>query len=204
MISDKSIPDRNKDINHLAEIISDESMRLKYQVEKVLQMAIFERMNTKFSFSETDIHNIINRAVDSFTLQIESKQGVLRKNLEAENSVALADEIHFLNAISNLIDNAIKYSNGNPQISISTRNSKRGILITVEDKGIGISKEDLKRIFDKFYRVHSGNVHNVKGFGLGLSYVRKIVDEHNGTIKVESQLNKGSKFTIFVPQNGSK
>jgi len=203
MIADKTIPPKNKNLNGLARIISDESTRLKFQVEKVLQMAIFEKVNTRLSYSEIDIHEIIDKAADNFRLQIEKLQGSLRKDLKAENSLAMADEIHFLNAVSNLIDNAIKYSRGKPEVLISTRNAKKGILIMVEDKGIGISKENLKRIYDKFYRVHSGDVHNVKGFGLGLSYVKKIVEKHSGTIKTESQLNKGTKFIIYIPQNGS-
>jgi len=202
MMADKTIPPRNKDIDHLANVISDESMRLKFQVEKVLQMAIFEKVNTKLSFSRTDIHSIIDRAVDSFALQCETRKASIKKDFSASNPEAMVDEIHFLNAISNLIDNALKYSSANPKISITTRNYRHGILIAVEDNGIGISKENQKRIFDKFYRVHSGNVHNVKGFGLGLTYVKKIVEEHNGNIKIESQVNKGTKFTVYIPQNG--
>jgi signal transduction histidine kinase len=204
MIADKTIPDKDKNISHLAKVISDESMRLKYQVEKVLQMAIFEKMKTRLSLSRMDIHKIINKAVENFSLQIENRNGTIRKSFLALNHFAMVDEIHFLNAISNLIDNAIKYTNAAPEIVISTRNNKKGIVLTIEDNGIGISKENIKRIFDKFYRVHSGNVHNVKGFGLGLTYVKKITEEHNGTIKVESQLNKGTKFIIFIPQNGLK
>jgi signal transduction histidine kinase len=204
MLADKSISTKKKNTDHLAKIISDESMRLKFQVEKVLQMAIFEKMKTRLDFSLMDVHHIISRAVDNFSLQIQNLDGSIKKDFRSENSIFMLDEIHFLNAISNLIDNAIKYSGGKPDITITTYDNTKGIHITIEDKGIGISKENLKRIYDKFYRVHSGNVHNVKGFGLGLTYVKKIVEEHNGSIRAESQINKGTKFILFIPKNGTK
>jgi two-component system phosphate regulon sensor histidine kinase PhoR len=155
----------------------------------------------KLTLVETDVHGIIEKAADNYTLQIKSRKGNIKLSLRAERPYIPLDEIHFLNSVSNLIDNAIKYSRDYPDIAISTHSNKKGILITFEDKGIGINKEDQKKIFDKFFRVHSGNVHNVKGFGLGLSYVKKIIEEHGGSIKVDSQINKGTRFTIFLPQN---
>jgi two-component system phosphate regulon sensor histidine kinase PhoR len=203
-MADKTIADKDKDIDNLAQVIADESMRLKFQVERVLQMAIFEKIKMKLNMVDLDVHTIIDKAVDNFNLQIGIREGEIRKDYQASDPVATIDEIHFLNAISNLIDNALKYSNDKPYIRISTHNHSNGIRIVIEDKGIGISGEDIRRVFDKFYRVPSGNVHTVKGFGLGLSYVKKIIEEHNGTIHVESQISRGTKFSIFLPQNNLK
>lgn len=204
MMADKSISNEEKNIDHLAKVISDESQRLKTQVEKVLQTAIFEKVKLKMNLCETDVHYILDKAVNTFRLQLANRSGVVKKEFNAADPYAMIDEIHFLNSVSNLIDNAIKYSKGSPEIRISTKNYRDGIIITVEDNGIGIRKESLNRIFEKFYRVPAGNVHNVKGFGLGLSYVKKIIEELGGYIKVESQINKGSKFIIFIPQNRIK
>jgi two-component system phosphate regulon sensor histidine kinase PhoR len=200
MLADRTISDEKKDIEGLAKVVNDESLRLKYQVEKVLQMAIFEHASMKLRFSVINIHDVIDNAINSFTLQLSSRKGSVTKNYNASSPEIMADEMHLLNSVSNLLDNALKYSKDIPHIVISTRNNKKNVILTIEDNGIGISKENHKIIYDKFYRVPSGNLHNVKGFGLGLTYVKKIIEGHKGTIKLDSQINKGTKFTVTIPK----
>ena len=201
MIGDESISQSRKNLTKISGILNDESIRLKYQVEKVLQASAFDKGSMKLNKVKTDIHPIINSAIDNFHLQISDTQGEIVKNLKAGDSFLKIDEAHFFNMISNLLDNAIKYSTGSPKVTIETKDNGEDLTISISDKGIGIKKDDARRIFDKFYRVPTGNIHNVKGFGLGLSYVKKIVDEHNGEILVYSQINKGTRFEIILPKN---
>jgi two-component system, OmpR family, phosphate regulon sensor histidine kinase PhoR len=180
-------------------IIKQENKRLNGQVEKVLQMAIVDREKFKLKIVEVDVHEIIEHACANFSIQIENREGLLEANLDADRSTIEADFTHISNIIHNLMDNANKYSPEKPEITVSTRNISDGIEITVDDKGMGLSPSTRKLIFDKFYRVPTGNVHDVKGFGLGLSYVKTMVTAHKGTIDVKSELGKGSSFIIFLP-----
>ena len=149
--------------------------------------------------SDLDVHEIINQAIQNTQLLVDQRQGIITKQLEAVNCLINADKVHLTNIIFNLIDNAIKYTKDSPLIVVSTKDAGNGIEISVKDNGIGISKDNQRKIFDKFYRVPTGNVHNVKGFGLGLSYVLAVVEKHNGTINVDSELGKGSTFKIVMP-----
>jgi len=183
---------------------NDESIRLKYHVEKVLQASVFDNGTMGLKPVELDIHPLLSNVIDNFALQIEDRKGSIEFEFNARSSVALVDEIHFSNMISNLIDNAIKYSEDPPKIKVMTFDDSKELKIQISDSGIGIRKEDLKRIFEKFYRVPTGNIHNVKGFGLGLSYVRKVVDEHNGRVSASSNPGKGTTFDIVLPRKSDK
>ena len=202
MLNDKSIPVERKNLSYLGGVIADESKRLGLQVEKVLQMAIFEKTRLKLKLKEFDVHEVIKKVVANFSLQLESQNGMLVTELGANNPIVVADEVHVTNVINNLLDNALKYKSGNPEIIIFTKNATGGIVIAFKDNGVGISRENVRKIFDQFYRVPTGNVHNVKGFGLGLSYVKKIVEAHGGRIWVDSTLGIGSTFSVFLPWSG--
>lgn len=199
MLKDKNINFDDKKLQNIASIIEDESKRLSIQVEKVLQVAIFEKGKLKLKYTKVNINELIDKSIHNLELQVKNSGGILIKDIKAENPIIDADEIHITNVIYNLLDNSIKYCKKYPEIIIKTRNKHNGILICVEDKGIGISKNDRNRVFERFYRVPTGNIHNTKGFGLGLSYVQKVIDEHKGSIKVESVINEGAKFEIYLP-----
>jgi two-component system phosphate regulon sensor histidine kinase PhoR len=182
-----------------AGIIYDENIRLKNQVEHVLQLAVLDRGQFNLKYESVDMHQLILKATDSFQLLVKEKNGSLKLQLTALHHQVYADIMHIDNIIINLLDNANKYSPESPDIIISTFNRNDHIVIAVEDKGIGISTENQKHIFRKMYRVHTGNLHDVKGFGLGLYYVKRLVEAHNGNINLHSEPGKGSRFEISFP-----
>lgn len=199
MLNDDSVIKTPEKQKRFVKMIRDENKRLSILVESILQTSILDKGEFKLKRSETDVHEIINQAIQNTQLLIDQRQGTITKQLQAVNYVINADKVHLTNIIFNLIDNAIKYTKDSPNILISTKDVLKGIEISIKDNGIGISKENQRKIFDKFYRVPTGNVHNVKGFGLGLSYVQAVVQKHNGTIHVDSELGKGSTFKIMLP-----
>jgi two-component system, OmpR family, phosphate regulon sensor histidine kinase PhoR len=199
IINPKVIDDHSK-IEHFTRIIKEENKRMNLQVERILQMSLLDKREMDLNLILLDIHEIIEKAIEKMAMQISKYNGIISHDFMASNSLVQIDEIHFVNVIHNLIDNALKYSLGIPEIKISTHQVNHGILISVEDKGIGLSKEAQSKVFDKFYRVSKGNIHNIKGFGLGLSYVKAIVEALGGRIGVKSETNKGSRFDIFLPQ----
>ena len=188
-------------MTYFSDIIKEENQRMNRQVETILKSALMDRQEVDLNLKPLQAHQIIQDVADNFALRLQEKGGALELKLHAENSVIEADEVHFSNLINNLMDNAVKYAKENvpPRIVLSTSSNARRFIIRIEDNGIGMNRETAKRIFEKFFRAHTGNLHNVKGFGLGLSYVKDIVEAHDGDIKVDSTLGKGSCFTLEMP-----
>lgn len=196
--NEKVINDREK-MNYFTGIIKEENKRMNKQVETILQAALLDKQEVQLNLKPLHAHELVESALNNIRLQVEEKNGQLDVNLAAQNDLLMADEVHFTNLVSNLLDNAVKYSKDNLRIQIGTAFSGKQFQLRIEDNGIGMSKETLSRIFEKFYRAHTGNLHNVKGFGLGLSYVKTMVEAHHGQIKAESVPGKGTAFTLSFP-----
>jgi two-component system phosphate regulon sensor histidine kinase PhoR len=198
--NEKVVNDKAK-MSYFSTIIKEENKRMNRQVETILKAALMDKQEVQLLLRPLHVHTVIKEVVDNFSLQLEEKKGHAELSLQAENDLIDADEVHFSNLINNLIDNAIKYSKEDqpPEIRIATSSAGKTLTICIDDNGIGMTRETVKRIFEKFYRAHTGNIHNVKGFGLGLSYVKTMVEAHGGQIKVESVVGKGSQFTIELP-----
>lgn len=202
MLNDDSIRKSPELFKHVSGVINDETKRLRFQVEKVLQMSMFDRQKATLRIQPLEANNIIQNVVNTFKIKVEKYGGSIEANLDAPISEVNIDEMHFTNVIFNLLDNAVKYRKEDTPLHIKVATqiqNENTLVITIGDNGIGIKKEDLKRIFDKFYRVSTGNRHDVKGFGLGLAYVHKMITELKGEISVESEYNKGSNFIIKLP-----
>ena len=201
MLNDDSVSKSPQMQKHLGGIINDESKRLRFLVEKVLQMSMFDRKSVSFKKKDLDLNELLEQIASTFSLRVEHTGGRIYTEIEAVDSAIYVDEVHFQNAITNLMDNAVKYRKPDEPLDlyIRTWNEKDRLCFSIRDTGLGIKKENVRKIFDKFYRVHTGNVHDVKGFGLGLAYVKRIIDLHEGEIKCESELGKGTTFTISLP-----
>ncbi len=198
-ISNPTIINNPDKIRRFTEIIRQENRRMNSQVERVLQVAMIDKKDFELRISDVNLHEMIEQVALNFSLQVEKREGSLTTDLQSARPIIQGDATHIASVIHNLLDNANKYSLDKPEIKVLTRDTPIGVEITVQDKGIGINKEVRKHIFDKFYRAHTGNVHDVKGFGLGLSYVKAILTAHNGLVDVKSELGKGSAFSITFP-----
>ena len=202
MMNDDSVPKTEQMTKHLGNVIGDESKRLRFLVEKVLQMSMFDKKSVVFKRKELDLNEMVEQIAQTFSLRVEHTGGKIYTEIEAVDSGLYVDEVHFQNAITNLMDNAVKYRKPDEPLDIYLRtwnDEHKHLCLSIRDTGMGIKKENVRKIFDKFYRVHTGNKHDVKGFGLGLAYVKKVIDLHQGSIKVESEVGKGTKFTIMLP-----
>lgn len=201
MLNDKSVKKSEQMITHLGGVINDESKRLRFLVERVLQMSMFDRKKSIFNMKELDINELVEGIVNSFSLRVEHTGGHVYMEVEAVESTVYVDEMHFSNVIFNLMDNAVKYRKREEPLNVYLRTwnpSPDKVSISIRDTGMGIKKDNIKKIFERFYRVHTGNRHDVKGFGLGLAYVKKVVEMHKGDIHVDSELGKGTMFTITM------
>lgn len=198
MLGDDSVPKTPALTKRLTTTIQDETKRLRFQVEKVLQLSMYEHQKANLHMKEVNINELISGVNHTFALKVEKNGGKIVSNLRATDPMACVDDMHFTNVIFNLMDNAVKYKRNDVdlELNVETWNEPGHLCISIQDNGIGIKKDDLKRIFEKFYRVHTGNIHNVKGFGLGLAYVHKIIKDHHGSIYAESELGIGTKFII--------
>ncbi|MBP5540173.1 MAG: HAMP domain-containing histidine kinase [Bacteroidales bacterium] len=198
MLQDHSVAQEEASRSNFVGIIADENQRMRMLVETILQSSKMANRNFSLNLTEVNINDIINRVSQSFMLTLSNRNGRLETHLDAEPPTLVADELHLSNMIYNLVDNGIKYSTSEPHIIVSTRREGDNMLISVQDHGVGISKADQKHVFEKFYRVSTGNVHNVKGFGIGLNYVAQVVKLHHGTIALESEPGRGATFTITL------
>ncbi len=198
-LSDPSMSSSAQKVSHFVGMIKDENKRLGVLVENVLRSAVLERGEMELSHDHVNIHEVIEDSIKNIGLQATQRGGEIKKHLTASQPVVKGDKIHLTNVVFNLLDNAIKYSQDKPHIFVKTSSNDTAISVEVSDSGIGIGKDDQKRIFDKLFRVSTGNIHNIKGFGLGLSYVQTVIEKHYGTVSVRSELGKGTTFTIQIP-----